>query len=216
MRDDFSRPVKEELAKRVGYRCSNRDCRRQTVGPQAQEAGAASIGVAAHITAAAPGGPRFDTSLSLEQRASAANGIWLCQTCARLVDADEYGFAPEQLRDWKDLAEATAAIELRGLRVVPDQTGVLARLEADLPELFAEMREDLKGLPHCREFVLLHERSSYNGSPYDPILSYGINKHHNLRQKVRILENYGFVTNITHNNVPRFSMSEEFVEYLKD
>jgi len=49
-RDDFSAKVKDDLSKRVGYRCSK--CRKMTSGPN-QEGGAVNIGVAAHIYAAA-------------------------------------------------------------------------------------------------------------------------------------------------------------------
>jgi len=79
MRDDFDAKTKEMLARRVGYRCSNPDCRKLTSGPQEDPTKAVSIGVAAHITAASEGGPRYDDSLSLEERSSVDNGIWLCQ-----------------------------------------------------------------------------------------------------------------------------------------
>jgi hypothetical protein len=49
------------------------------------------LGVAAHITAASPDGPRYDQNLSSEQRKSPDNGIWLCQNCAKLVDNDGKG-----------------------------------------------------------------------------------------------------------------------------
>ena len=64
------------------------------------------VGVAAHITAAAPGGPRYDPSLSPDQRADATNGIWLCQNCAKLVDNDPVQFGADLLRKWKSQAEA--------------------------------------------------------------------------------------------------------------
>ena len=79
MRDDFSAKVKGLLAKRVGYVCSNPNCRKQTSGPQKDSNKTINIGVAAHITAASSKGPRFDKSLTNEQRKSESNGIWLCQ-----------------------------------------------------------------------------------------------------------------------------------------
>src|SRR5437899_8109263 len=56
MRDEFSVGTKELLAKRVGYRCSNPECRQPTSGPQEDPAKVVNIGVAAHITAASPDG----------------------------------------------------------------------------------------------------------------------------------------------------------------
>ncbi len=55
-RDDFSRTTTDILAKRVGYLCSNPDCRNATIGANQKEYKSTSIGIAAHITAASPGG----------------------------------------------------------------------------------------------------------------------------------------------------------------
>ena len=86
MRDDFSLATKELLAKRVAYRCSNPECRHVTSGPQVDPAKAVNIGVSAHITAASAGGPRFDPTITPDERQKPDNGIWLCQSCAKLVD----------------------------------------------------------------------------------------------------------------------------------
>src|SRR5581483_8119351 len=107
-RDDFSASAKQQLANRVNHRCSNPDCRATTSGPQLEPEGSINVGVAAHITAASAGGPRFDAALSFENRTSAANGIWLCQNCAKLVDNDALRFPADLLREWKARAEAEA------------------------------------------------------------------------------------------------------------
>lgn len=67
-----------------------------------------NLGEAAHITAASPGGSRYDEALGPSERRSAENGIWLCRTHARLVDADEVGYPVETLRAWKAGAEEEA------------------------------------------------------------------------------------------------------------
>jgi hypothetical protein len=108
MRDDFPRPVLETLAKRVGYRCSNPECRKPTSGPHTDGAKAVNVGVGSHITAASPGGPRYDPSLTQEQRRSQENGVWLCQNCGKLVDNDESRYTPAVLREWRRVAEAAA------------------------------------------------------------------------------------------------------------
>jgi hypothetical protein len=64
--------------------------------------------VAAHITAAALGGPRYDSSFTVEQRASPENGIWLCQNCAALIDRDVHRFTVDLLHAWKTVAEDRA------------------------------------------------------------------------------------------------------------
>jgi hypothetical protein len=108
MRDDFSEEVKRVLAARAGNVCSNPDCRALTSGPQDDPTKALNVGVAAHITSAAPGGPRYNPSLSTEERRDPDNGIWLCQTCGKLVDNDTSQFPEPVLRAWKTLAEHQA------------------------------------------------------------------------------------------------------------
>jgi HEAT repeat protein len=112
MRDDFSSKTIETLAKRVGCRCSNPGCRQLTIGPHAELTKTVNIGVAAHITAAAPGGKRYDASLSSEQRKAIENGMWLCQNCGKLIDSDEYKYSVELLLSWKCEAERQASLEI--------------------------------------------------------------------------------------------------------
>jgi len=107
-RDDFSEAVKRTLAMRVVHRCSNPHCRSATSGPQSDASKAVNLGVAAHITAAAGGGPRYDAALSPDERASIENGIWLCQICAKRVDSDPSRYSAALLRAWKVVAEADA------------------------------------------------------------------------------------------------------------
>lgn len=114
MRDDFSKKTKELLARRVGFRCSNPKCRKATSGPDSTGSQALNVGVASHISGASPGGPRFDASLTAEARTSPANGIWLCQTCAKLIDSDLEKYTKEVLLDWKETAEHFAAAEIQG------------------------------------------------------------------------------------------------------
>ncbi len=110
MRDEFPKPVRDVLAKRVGYRCSNPNCRNPTSGPQDISRKSVNVGVAAHIAAASPGGPRFDAALTSEARKSVDNGIWLCGKCERLVDRDETHYTSELLRRWKQLSEEAARL----------------------------------------------------------------------------------------------------------
>jgi hypothetical protein len=105
-RDDFSEAVKRTVAERVNRRCSR--CDAPTSGPQRDPAKSLNVGVAGHITAAAPGGPRYDSSLTPEQRKGHGNAIWLCQTCGKLADNDESVFPVADLRRWKLAAEARA------------------------------------------------------------------------------------------------------------
>jgi tetratricopeptide (TPR) repeat protein len=107
-RDDFKASVVRSLANRAGNRCSNPDCRRETSGPASTEQDAINLGVAAHITAAAPGGPRFDPDLSPAQRSGIGNAIWCCQSCGKLVDSDDPRFTKDMLLAWKAAADERA------------------------------------------------------------------------------------------------------------
>lgn len=101
-RDNFPESVRERLAAEVGYRCSLPDCGAPTIGPSATEPkGVNNSGVAAHITAAAPKGPRYDSSLTPEERASHENGVHCCPKHARIVDNDPSAYSVAQLRQWK-------------------------------------------------------------------------------------------------------------------
>lgn len=99
-RDNFSELTKALLAKCVGYLCSHPDCQRPTIGPALGEEGWVNVGEAAHITAAAAGGPRYDGSLSRDERRSYSNGIWMCGIHAKQIDSDDKHFTVDLLRDW--------------------------------------------------------------------------------------------------------------------
>lgn len=112
MRDDFSAATIRILANRVNSICSNPTCRATTRGPKTQSNAAVSVGKAAHITAASVNGPRYDASLTPEDRRHFDNGIWLCSLCADLIDSDPQRFTVELIREWKRNAETNALIEL--------------------------------------------------------------------------------------------------------
>lgn len=111
-RDEFSKGTSDILAKRVGTLCSNPTCKCPTSGPHTESKKAVNVGVAAHISAASAGGPRYDGALTPEQRRDIGNGIWLCQNCAKLVDNDAARFPTSVLRAWKALAEQEALAEI--------------------------------------------------------------------------------------------------------
>lgn len=126
MRDDFSKTIAETLAKRVGNRCSRPECRRATSGPHSRQDKSLNLGVAAHITAASPGGARYDASLTHEQRSGIDNGIWLCQYCAKLIDNDESKYKTDIIVQWKKEAEAGLMREIEVGSHQPADAAVLS------------------------------------------------------------------------------------------
>ena len=88
------------------------------------------------------------------------------------------------------------------------------RIESLMPELFAEMRADLKAFPMKREFIVMSKLGAYFAGQKMP-LSYHYEDHEDLPDKIGLLVNEGVVTDITYNNVDRYVMSETLVEYLE-
>jgi hypothetical protein len=108
MRRDFSQKTKETLAKRVGYICSNPDCRKLTIGPNQKEDKSCNIGVAAHIFPASHSGPRASNQILDSEITNIKNGVWLCSNCSYLIDRNEEKYSVELLNSWKRIAESYA------------------------------------------------------------------------------------------------------------
>lgn len=111
-RDNFPKKTTEALKQRVAYRCSNPECRVPTIGPGSEDIKSNSIGIAAHISGASPGGPRYSSSMSQADRISFENGLWLCANCSIKIDKDVQHYTVELLKEWKASAEQAANQEL--------------------------------------------------------------------------------------------------------
>lgn len=149
-RDEFSKETKRLLERGAGGFCSYPGCRQRTSGSKSDGKGAINVGVAAHICAAAPGGPRYDSTMSSAERRSPENGIWLCANHARAADSGDPAFTVEEMRRWKQdaLAESFHGVTGHPIEAVgvakktpEDETRarVRAAAEADL-ETFRNSR----------------------------------------------------------------------------
>ncbi|MEE4835249.1 hypothetical protein V2K48_20185 [Pseudomonas alliivorans] len=126
-RDNFTAKVKNALALRAGYRCAFTGCGVATSGPSDEASDKhVSIGVAAHITAAAPGGERHDSTMSTVDRAAIDNGIWLCQTHSRLIDVNSVAYPVSTLLQMKADHELAIKAEMERMRSVPQHTDFIA------------------------------------------------------------------------------------------
>lgn len=84
-----------------------------------------------------------------------------------------------------------------------------------MPDLIYEMKEDLSNqeMKGCREFFISSSKSvAFNLRT--PAFFYYEDEHENLRSKIRILENSGFVFDITPGNAPKYQFDEELVEMI--
>lgn len=212
-RDGFIHSTIDRLAKRAGMRCSNPDCRDPTSGPSSEDASAVTnTGVAAHICAASLGGARYDPDMTSEQRSSITNGIWLCQKHAKLIDDDESSFPVSLLQEWKETAEGLAFVEARGYAV--RKARPFADLEKKVPQLIAQMREDIRKDPLVRQLAILpNNRVSYSMS--EPQFVYFEDAYHPyLRPMITILVHAGAIYEVTTTRVPRYNFNEDFADFL--
>lgn len=116
-RDEFNDTTKTRLAMRAGFRCSMPSCGQQTVGPSDDSPdGVINVGVAAHICAAAPNGPRYAPDMTREQRRDIRNGIWLCATHGQEVDRDVTRFTSDKLAAFKVEHERAIQVEMNSGR----------------------------------------------------------------------------------------------------
>ncbi|GAA3973862.1 hypothetical protein [Mucilaginibacter dorajii] len=115
-RDNFSVETKRILGSRVAYRCCYLGCPAITIGPNTTDSQKfVNLGEAAHIHAAAPGGPRYLATMTAEQRKSIENGIWMCKKHARLIDANYGNYSAETLLQWKQSLEIEAYKQLKSV-----------------------------------------------------------------------------------------------------
>ena len=126
MREDFSQETISSLKARAGYACSFPGCHALTSGPSQESATkTANTGVAAHICAASQGkGARRRLDLSRFSKSllsDYSNGIWMCETHAKLIDTDEVRFTVEMLARWRELAELRASLSQQTGRSVQVQ-----------------------------------------------------------------------------------------------
>ena len=89
-------------------------------------------------------------------------------------------------------------------------------LASRMPDLIKEMKDDLSKPDNhlIREFYILpHRRVSFmaGGRRY---LYYFEEEHQDLLHKLHILEEPGFIQDITETNTPKFRMTEQFFGYV--
>lgn len=202
---DFSPRVRDLVARRSAFRCSNPDCRQMTIGPGASADEYACIGRCCHIYSSATDGPRGTGGLSVEERASADNAFWACANCAALIDTNEGSrFPAPLLRSWKDCHEALVWQELRGV------TGVFGWLESVsfascpvttipneilLSKLTVLWGDNGSGKSALCEFLGALtgpselKRWHYNERPAFPLLDYRVVYRNPIRHEIRIWMN---------------------------
>jgi hypothetical protein len=124
-RDDFSEKTKRALAQRANYRCSH--CGIATSGPSDESPDAVvSIGIAAHIHAAAPGGARYIEAMTPQERSHISNGIWMCANHSVLIDRDRARYSADVLIRMKLEHEQHVSRAISGSHMIAGQNDFIA------------------------------------------------------------------------------------------
>jgi hypothetical protein len=86
------------------------------------------------------------------------------------------------------------------------------QIKEQMPDLIAEMKKDLSedNGAFVREFFVMSKRHILGGSE-KPRFIYYLEDHENLRGKMDVLENNGYLIDVTPGNTPVYRMTEEFV-----
>jgi len=89
------------------------------------------------------------------------------------------------------------------------------QIKEQMPGLIAEMKQDLQSESgkFVREFFVMSKRHVLGGSE-KPRFTYYEEDHDNLRGKIDILENLGYIEDVTPKTVPIYRMNEEFVRLV--
>ena len=86
-----------------------------------------------------------------------------------------------------------------------------------MPKLIVEMAADVAGptTPHVRDLVLMPSKGVTYNSDGQEVFLYYEEDHPNLRGQFAILENHGYVADVTSGNVPIYRATEEFIQHLR-
>ena len=162
---DFNQKTIDTLAKRASYRCSNPDCRRATVGPNADPTKSTLIGEAAHINGARPQSKRYISSMIDAARAEITNGIWLCRNCHKLIDADDIRYTSNLLFAWREKHESFVLSELGNItdRIHFEQQNILLSTFDEYPPIIHRIVIDK---PDGWEWRLAAELMRYFNNPH--------------------------------------------------
>ena len=87
------------------------------------------------------------------------------------------------------------------------------RIKEKMSEFFAELRQDLRESSFVREFFVIPKRVTFGGSEGFYFL-YRYDENNSLLNKMQILENMGYISDVTPTNAPKFRMTEEFVNLV--
>ena len=176
-RDDFSSKIKRIISQRAAYICSNPDCNNLCIGPSKEKEDQINyFGKIAHISAAYEGGPRYDSSLTPEERSSIENAIFLCSNCADMIDKNNgVDYTTSVLKLWKENHERDINKRLKSQKPLKSTFAELDSEVVSNEEFFQDML-NIEGIEGSLELRII----TYSET---------IIKRHTTRDKLRELKN---------------------------
>lgn len=92
-----------------------------------------------------------------------------------------------------------------------------AQVRDQMPALITEMKLDLEREEDrmVREFFVLEKRAHRLGGSSKPRFVYFVEEHPQLHGQLEVLENRGYIIEVTPGTAPVFRMTEEFVELVR-
>lgn len=131
--NDFSECIKRLAGRSVGFRCCFPGCNRLLISKKENSDEILNTAEYAHIIAASPGGPRYDSSVSSDDIKSYDNCIVLCATHHHVIDNNPNNYPSKKLKDWKSIAEERTRQEM----LLPNNYNSGEELEALFSSLLA-------------------------------------------------------------------------------
>lgn len=117
------------------------------------------------------------------------------------------GVAGRFLADWLTDIRRRRAANRQGRKQFEEMRG-------QMPALIEEMKQDLTGEDNrqTREFFVLKKGWVLNAQ--SPHFRYYYEDHPHLDEHVQIMENHGYVIDVTPGNTPKYRMTEELVRLI--
>lgn len=150
------------------------------------------------------GAKQFDSDEDLEKAAQLEHAVAMLVQVGWLQDAGDAHYSITQ-------SGFDAAHQLVG-----EEPFVFRQVRGQMPELIAEIKRDLEGEngEFVREFFVMKKKHILGGSS-KPRFAYYHEDHSSLSGKIDVLENYGYLVDVTPGNTPIYRMTEEFVSLVR-
>lgn len=205
---------------RSGSHCAF--CRSELIMDATPQDNESVVGEECHIISGKPNGPRYNPEFPIDEIDSYPNLILLCRIHHKIIDDQPETFTTDILRQLKANHEryVKETLELasshESLSMAKSIEAKFLKVKSSMPELVAGMKNDLtkEGNNFIRELFIISNQWTLNVA--NPCFVYYFEEHENLQGKIHILENYGFVIDVTPTptSVKKYRLTEEFVELL--